>query len=141
MERVKEKLLAQIQSEMPVKGTNLIVIETTDSIEVSFSKMIQILRNNNISIEDINEQFYSIRTGKEGVKHGQYTLDVYLVQSSDLTQVKISGNVQATLLGFEGVDEIEFKKSKSNLYRATFDQMQEVALSYDGGIVKYYTVE
>lgn len=114
-------------------GVNVIVISTSDSIELAFNKIAMILMDYGFGIENSDRALFYLNTELSSV--GKYSFDskisLRLKTQNDTTRIIIKGDAYSGGFKFRGAN----MQKKKQVPGICFAQMFEVAELYGNGII------
>lgn len=123
----------------PMKNANLILIETSDSVDESFSKMDEILRKEGFSIKLANENELTIETNAQKYNDIKVWFTSSVIKTDSSAVVELSGLVEVPQFQYRkeyGGAKPDVKnriKKKNSAYNPAWKVMMGIALKYPDG--------
>ncbi|BDD04989.1 hypothetical protein [Aureibacter tunicatorum] len=131
-------------SRTPYKGTNIILIQTDESIEKSYENFLQVLADCNFKIKSINKDDWSIETEKKWISGANSSLailaKVYPDEGKDGALIEITGIVTSSMGMSYFETKVTFNPNMDDSITEAFQTMQSIAVKYPKGKI-FYTEE
>jgi len=127
----------------PMKDANVILIETSDSVDKSFDKLDVVLKGEGFSIKSYNKNELVLETNFKKYNQQKVWLSSNIVQTDSSSIVELSGMVEVPQFqhrkeyGGAKPDVKNRIKKKSSAYNPAWKVMMGIALKYPNGKIWY----